>query len=299
MGVAVRTQKTLAIFGGTVAALAALAFGLSIPGGAAGDYTPTSIAGSPDVAPGTAVVQNANGTTSIATLAQTSASSVSIASGSLTLNLTGVYTTSVVYSPTDSTVTLSNGATVNLSGLGLEPGSVIEITLYSTGTVVGKAIVAANGSYAIAVVIPPGISQGAHTLAETATAKNGKPVKLSLGVKIAAPKSVTVGPFITGTQLNPILDAQVNQLALVVKSQHKKSVLLTGYTDSTGTKAANLTQSKERAASVATQLAVDLKTLKVTGVKISSKGDGEANPLTNNKTTAGQIKNRRVVATLS
>jgi hypothetical protein len=186
-----------------------------------------------------------------------------------------------------------------LTGLGLEPGSTVEITLYSSGTVVGKGIVAADGTYSIPISIPPAISAGNHTIVENAVAKNGKTVKFGLGVKIAAPKNVTVGPFISGTALSPVLATQVNDLALLVKAQDKKSVLLTGYTDITGTLANNILQSQFRARSVAAQLSADLKTLKVTGVKIATKGLGPADPVATNKTNAGQINNRRVVATLS
>jgi len=266
---------------------------------AAPPTTTTVPSGKPEVKPGNAVVTNPNGTTTVAKIAATSGSSVGIKAGSLGLSLGSTYSTSVTYSPSTKTVTLSNGVTVNLHGLGLKPGTVVQIVLYSSGTVVGQGIVAADGTYSIAVVIPPGISQGNHTISESATSKSGKHVSLSMGIKIAAPKNVTVGPFTSGAQLSSKLATEVHQLAVVIKAQHKKHVVLTGYTDATGGHAANITESQRRASSVRAQLSADLKALHVRGVSIASRGVGPAHPVASSRTKAGQIKDRRVVATLS
>ncbi len=87
----------------------------------------------------------------------------------------------------------------------------------------------------------------------------------------------------------------INQVADFMVKYPVYSVMLEGYTDSTGPEAYNLKLSDRRAAAVA-------KSLKTKGVdpkKISTVGYGESNPVASNKTKEGRAQNRRVDAVFS
>jgi hypothetical protein len=312
MGVEVRTRRTLALLSGTAMVLALLAFGSAIPSSGSG-YPPTSVPGSPDVAPGTAVATvggntvtakisvttDASETAVLATYGLPVTAIVTISAGSAGLGLASPYAASATFDPNNSIVTLGNGVQVDLAGYGLMPGTIIDFYLYSAGASLGSTTVAANGTYSYTITIPSGISQGSHTLAAKGTAKNDKPFKLSVGVKIKAPKTFTVGPFVSGYSVSGSLSAQVQELADLIKDQHKTHVVVTGYSDSTGSAASNQAESVDRAKSVATQLSVDLRAGKVKDVKIVSRGAGSSHPVVSNKSAKKRVLNRRVVATLS
>ena len=63
-----------------------------------------------------------------------------------------------------------------------------------------------------------------------------------------------------------------------------------GYTDNTGTEAANLAISAKRALAVKTYLV----TKGIDPSRINANGYGQSNPVADNKTSAGRSKNRRV-----
>jgi len=73
------------------------------------------------------------------------------------------------------------------------------------------------------------------------------------------------------------------------------SLLLEGYTDSTGTAAYNQKLSEKRAAAVKDVLTGHFG---VDGTRITTAGHGENDPIASNKTRDGRAQNRRVVATM-
>ncbi len=158
-------RKSIAALSGTAVALALVALSFATP--SSGDsYTTGSIPGSPDITPGTAVT-TVGGQTVTAQLSETAGLpifqsifngqnltttvtptvEVTIAAGSTGLGLASVYKGSVTYDPNNSTVTLSNGVTVDLAGYGLAPGTIVYFDLYSSGVSLGSTTVAANGTY--------------------------------------------------------------------------------------------------------------------------------------------------------
>ena len=74
-----------------------------------------------------------------------------------------------------------------------------------------------------------------------------------------------------------------------IKAAKASSVTVTGYTDSTGPDAYNLTLSQRRAEAVRGALAG-----LVPGVQITATGKGEADPVASNDNAEGQALNRRV-----
>jgi outer membrane protein OmpA-like peptidoglycan-associated protein len=86
-------------------------------------------------------------------------------------------------------------------------------------------------------------------------------------------------------EYNPVLDAAASAL----QKQGDKKVMITGYTCSMGPEAYNLKLSEKRAAAVKAYL-VDKG---ISASRLMTKGDGEANPVGDNKTKTGREMNRR------
>jgi OmpA-OmpF porin, OOP family len=97
--------------------------------------------------------------------------------------------------------------------------------------------------------------------------------------------------FETGkSDIKPESQAIVDQIFEMLKSNPSLRITIEGHTDNVGTPAANKTLSENRANSVKNALIA-----KGTDTsRLSSKGFGQDNPLSDNKTEDGKAKNRRV-----
>jgi peptidoglycan-binding protein ArfA len=87
----------------------------------------------------------------------------------------------------------------------------------------------------------------------------------------------------------------VAQIAGKVKSCGDVKVVVTGYTDNTGSDAINVPLSASRAKAVADALVAD----GVAAADVTSKGAGSANPIASNDSPAGRAQNRRTEITVS
>ena len=95
--------------------------------------------------------------------------------------------------------------------------------------------------------------------------------------------------------LKPAGMRMVDQLAEVLKADPQRTVLVEGFTDSTGADAYNQTLSTERADAVR----VALLGQGIAATRVASRGYGKANPVGSNDTAAGRQMNRRVEIVLS
>lgn len=95
--------------------------------------------------------------------------------------------------------------------------------------------------------------------------------------------------------LKPAGMRMVDQLAEVLKTDPQRTVLVEGFTDSTGADAYNQTLSTERADAVR----VALLRQGIASNRVASRGYGKANPVGSNDTAAGRQMNRRVEIVLS
>lgn len=84
-------------------------------------------------------------------------------------------------------------------------------------------------------------------------------------------------------------------VAMVLKEYEQTAVNVMGYTDSTGSRAHNMTLSQQRADSVASSLIVQ----GVAANRIRTGGAGPDDPIASNSTAEGRAQNRRVELTLS
>ncbi|WP_010115387.1 OmpA family protein [Acinetobacter sp. P8-3-8] len=106
-------------------------------------------------------------------------------------------------------------------------------------------------------------------------------------VALIMPGSIT---FDTNkSNIKPNFYSTLNKVVQTLKEDNKSVILVTGYTDNTGTDAINIPLSQNRAASVANYL-------KGQGVqsRIDTQGYGSQNPIADNSTAAGREQNRRV-----
>lgn len=86
----------------------------------------------------------------------------------------------------------------------------------------------------------------------------------------------------------------LNSVAKVLKEYNKTNVIVSGYTDTTGSAAHNQDLSERRARSVSSYLAAQ----GVSGNRLFSQGFGQRNPVASNATASGRSANRRVEITL-
>lgn len=109
---------------------------------------------------------------------------------------------------------------------------------------------------------------------------------------------VTIGDVLFATdraELNANGMANVRKLAEIMMQNPDRTVMVEGFTDSTGSAAHNKDLSERRAASVAQALA----SLGVPRERIGTRGYGEAFPVASNDTASNRQLNRRVEIVLS
>ena len=111
-------------------------------------------------------------------------------------------------------------------------------------------------------------------------------------INLIMPSNIT---FATdGRNINSKFYPVLNSVVLVIKEFNKTTVVVAGFTDSSGSNAYNQNLSEDRAKSVADFLLNQ----NVNPARIDVVGFGEQHPITSNKTKEGRSLNRRVEITL-
>ena len=97
--------------------------------------------------------------------------------------------------------------------------------------------------------------------------------------------------FDTGkATLRPASQEQLTNIADILKAYPQVKIRIGGYTDNTGDQAANLQLSQQRADNVM----AELTRLGVDPSRMNAKGYGDENPVADNSTQEGRLKNRRI-----
>jgi outer membrane protein OmpA-like peptidoglycan-associated protein len=107
-------------------------------------------------------------------------------------------------------------------------------------------------------------------------------------VKVVLPEAVLFN--LNSAEMNTAYFPMLRKMAAVLNKYDKTSILITGYTDVTGTEAYNTELSKNRAENARAVLLKD----KVAPGRIYTWGLGAQNPIADNKTEMGRKQNRRV-----
>jgi uncharacterized membrane protein len=84
----------------------------------------------------------------------------------------------------DGNVVLQPGSRVAIKVAGFEPGTEVEMWMFSTPIRIGTATVGDDGTLDTVVVIPKGLPTGAHRVAITTKAKGEDAVTFTLGVVV-------------------------------------------------------------------------------------------------------------------
>ncbi|MDE3126296.1 MAG: OmpA family protein [Bacteroidota bacterium] len=100
---------------------------------------------------------------------------------------------------------------------------------------------------------------------------------------------------INSAELLPQDAIELNKIIDFLNDNPTVTIEVQGYTDNTGNEADNIQLSTQRAKAVANYLAIHGINYK----RLSYKGYGSANPIANNDTEAGRIKNRRTVLVIT
>ncbi len=110
----------------------------------------------------------------------------------------------------------------------------------------------------------------------------GESIKLTFdsGILFAVNKS----------DLNPQAQANLTDLAVILKKYKDTDIFIDGHTDSDGTDAYNMTLSEQRANAVKSFLAMQ----SVASTRMNTQGYGETKPIADNTTASGKAQNRRV-----
>jgi len=109
---------------------------------------------------------------------------------------------------------------------------------------------------------------------------------------------VTIGDVLFDTNRSELRDSglrSLDKLATFMKEYPQRTLLIEGYTDSTGGDAINLPLSARRAESVRDALA----TSGIASSRLQARGLGATNPVGSNATVAGRQSNRRVEVIIS
>jgi outer membrane protein OmpA-like peptidoglycan-associated protein len=166
------------------------------------------------------------------------------------------------------------------------------------GAVAGAAIGKAAGNTAAGAIIGAAVGGTAGFLIGRYMDKQAAELKKDLegaeiervgeGIKITFHKGIQFA--INSSELTASSKTNLTDLAKVLNKYADTNVLIEGHTDITGKRDYNQTLSEKRAASVSNYL----KSIGVTGERITNVGYGPDQPVADNGTEAGRAQNRRV-----
>ena len=90
-------------------------------------------------------------------------------------------------SSTDGAIVLQRAGLVDVGGEGFQPGTLVDVWIFSTPTFLGTVKVGPDGTFEGSLPVPGALNAGRHTLQVNGTAKAGQLVTMNLGVQVEAP----------------------------------------------------------------------------------------------------------------
>ncbi len=107
-------------------------------------------------------------------------------------------------------VTLVQNRTVDVSGIGFQPGTLVDVWLFSTPRFLGTVRVKTDGTFDGTLNLPPDVPVGSHTLQANGVTTDSQVRSLNLGVRVVASNPRLP---VTGDSMGPVL-----QLAILVSA---------------------------------------------------------------------------------
>jgi len=263
---------------------------------------PTSSGALPEVRPGGAVVLNAQGEPLRATVEQVNGTDIRIRTQQSTSNIQAVDSGGVRALGAQGAIEVSESGFVRVGGSGFQPGSTVQVWMFSDPSFVGVVKADASGNYVSLLQLPESLKPGAHTLQSAGTARNGVKIAASAGLRVTSAesgsgasgntsKSKRVTATIYFDPMSSHLDSSDRKRldALVARvGKRSANVTVTGYVQASSNPSNDKTLSAARAQAVA-------KYLRSQGVrgKYIVTGEGVLNR------PAAQARSARVVVTFS
>jgi outer membrane protein OmpA-like peptidoglycan-associated protein len=166
------------------------------------------------------------------------------------------------------------------------------------GSVVGAFIGKSAGNTALGAIIGGAIGGTAGAFIGKSMDKQAKELKKTVpDASVARKGEGIIINFNSGilfdadkADLKPNAQTNLQSLATSLQKNTQSNVLITGYTDNTGTAEHNLELSKQRALAVRSFMITN----KVDSTRLTAQGMGEQHPIANNNTDKGRAINRRV-----
>ena len=150
-----------------------------------------------------------------------------------------------------------------------------------TGAIIGAAVGGSAG-----VLIGRNMDKQAAEIEKNV--KNAEVQRVGEGIKITFDSGIL---FQTNSStLKSQARQNVEELAVTLKTNPETNILIEGHTDSDGTDEYNMRLSERRAEAVSNYL----KTLGVSGSRLTTRGYGESQPIADNSASGGKQANRRV-----
>jgi hypothetical protein len=194
----------------------------------------------------------------------------------------------------NSNIVLKSESVALVTGVGFQPGSTVEIWIFSTPRLLGTAVVKADGTFSTNVLVPGDLAVGRHTLQAEGLNAAGQPRAVSAGVTVSHDMilgSTTRVQFSSNSSyLSRSSRITLDGLAAKAKSAGATKITITGHTDSIGSSSSNTRLSRSRANAVASYLKLKLKG---SGIAVTVSYKGKDAPATSNSTKAGRATNRR------
>ena len=157
----------------------------TVPGSSVPAVPITAAPGSlPAVPPGQSVVTQ-NGQVVPVTIQQTSQGQWQISGAGFQMSL-GVPQPGGITPSGGGEITLIQNRSVDVSGQGFQPGSLVDVWLFSTPRFLGTVRVAADGTFNGALPLPAGVPVGPHTLQANGVTPDAQVRSLNLGVRVTA-----------------------------------------------------------------------------------------------------------------
>jgi outer membrane protein OmpA-like peptidoglycan-associated protein len=166
------------------------------------------------------------------------------------------------------------------------------------GAVLGGVIGHAAGNTLLGAILGAAVGGGAGAIIGSYMDKQAAEMQRDLkgaevqrigeGIKITFDSGILFD--IDKSDLRPVSQTNLAALAKILNKYPDTNILIEGHTDNTGSDDHNMNLSKDRAQSVA----FDLATLEVKSARFSTVGFGETQPIVTNETPEGRQKNRRV-----
>ncbi|MCA9753779.1 MAG: OmpA family protein [Gemmatimonadetes bacterium] len=179
------------------------------------------------------------------------------------------------------------GATGKGAGIGAGTGALIGgIIGHQSGNTATGAIIGAAVGGSAGAIIGGYMDRQAEELNEDL---NGATIeRVGEGIKITFDSGILFD--VNKSDLRPVAQSNLQSMATILNKYPDTEILIEGHTDSDGTDAHNQTLSESRASSVKGYLVSS----GVAGMRMTTVGYGESQPVADNSTAAGKQANRRV-----